>query len=92
MSVKDNEAIYDEQISPLMAQIIAICKEHHIPMAATFEYAPEDYCSTILYLPEWGASPHIKRVAATIQAGTPSPFQITTTKADGSKIIEVVFP
>ena len=26
------EDVYDEQIAPLMAQIIAICKEHRIPL------------------------------------------------------------
>lgn len=30
------EQIYDEQISPLMGQIIAICKAHRINMAASF--------------------------------------------------------
>lgn len=54
MSSWDHEAIYDEKISPLMAQIIAICKEHDIPMYATVQYAggdtPEDVkmCTTIL--------------------------------------------
>lgn len=40
------EAIYDEQISPLMKQIIAICKEHKIPMFATFEYADGQLCTS----------------------------------------------
>lgn len=30
------EAAYDEHISPLMTKIIAICKEHRIPMVAQF--------------------------------------------------------
>ncbi|MES0445036.1 MAG: hypothetical protein ABUJ92_00685 [Desulfobacterales bacterium] len=34
----DLEVIYDEEISPLMKQIIAICKEHQIPMVASFCY------------------------------------------------------
>jgi hypothetical protein len=34
--MEDREPIYDAQIAPLMTQIIAICKEHGIPMAATF--------------------------------------------------------
>lgn len=40
MSEKEwtEEAIYDEQIAPLMTQIIAICKEHRIPMVAQFVY------------------------------------------------------
>jgi hypothetical protein len=48
------EAIYDAEISPLMAQIIALCKEHKINMAATFSLGidPEEgenlFCSTVL--------------------------------------------
>ena len=38
----DLEAVYDEKIYPLMAQIIAICKEHNMPMLATFQYAAKD--------------------------------------------------
>ena len=30
------EEIYDEKISPLMQQIIEVCKEHKIPMVASF--------------------------------------------------------
>ena len=35
--IQDNEAIYDEQINPLMGQIIALCKEHGIPFIACFQ-------------------------------------------------------
>ena len=47
------EDIYDEQIAPLMAQIIAICKEHQMPMIASFAYRCEgdddyDLCTTCL--------------------------------------------
>lgn len=34
----DLEDIYDEQIAPLMAQIIAICKQARMPMIASFAY------------------------------------------------------
>lgn len=44
----DNEAIYDQEIAPLMSQIIDICKKHQIPMFATFEYAPGSFCDTFL--------------------------------------------
>jgi hypothetical protein len=47
-AIKDNEAVYDEQIHPLMAQIIAICKERQIPMLATFVYAPDGFCTTVM--------------------------------------------
>ena len=36
----DKEKIYDEQISPLMSQIIEICKEHKIPLFANFGFDP----------------------------------------------------
>lgn len=32
------ESVYDEKISPLMQQIIDICKEHSMPMVASFAY------------------------------------------------------
>jgi hypothetical protein len=45
--------VYDEEIAPLMAQIIAICKEHRIPLVAQFNYAATDedgpsFCTTII--------------------------------------------
>lgn len=46
------EDVYDEQIAPLMAQIIAICQEHRIPLVAQFNYAADEdgplFCTTIL--------------------------------------------
>ncbi len=38
MELYNEEKIYDTQISPLMQQIIDICKEHGIPMIASFTY------------------------------------------------------
>lgn len=38
----DLETVYDTQISPLMEQIIAICKTHHLPLIASFEYRRQD--------------------------------------------------
>lgn len=34
----DCEKIYDDEISPLMAQIIKICRDNKIPMVASFAY------------------------------------------------------
>ena len=44
----DLEEIYDDQIAPLMTQIIAICAKHKLPIAATFEYATDDFCTTTM--------------------------------------------
>lgn len=38
MEIFNKEDIYDNEISPLMRQIIGICKEHGIPMVASFTY------------------------------------------------------
>jgi len=45
---QNKEDVYDQKIAPLMTQIIDICKEHQIPMFATYEYASGDFCDTIL--------------------------------------------
>ena len=47
----DLEHVYDEQIAPLMNEIIAICKEHQLPMLASFAYRRDengeyDCCTT----------------------------------------------
>ncbi len=49
----DKEAVYDEHISPLVAKIIALCKEHQIPMVAQFQIADDEengpfLCTTTL--------------------------------------------
>lgn len=51
----DKEAVYDEKISPLMKEIIEICKAEEMPMVAQFylKEKKEDtgkpmYCSTVL--------------------------------------------
>lgn len=48
----DLEQVYDDEISPLMAQIIEICKRENMPMVASFQYARDedhvDDCCTSL--------------------------------------------
>lgn len=38
MEIFDLENVYDEQISPLMQKIIAICQENNMPMIASFAF------------------------------------------------------
>lgn len=42
------ETVYDEQISPLIKKIIAVCKEHSIPMLADFELDDGMPCTTAI--------------------------------------------
>lgn len=49
----DLEKVYDEQIAPLMKQIIAICKKHKLPMLAEFCFKSDgegghDFCATCI--------------------------------------------
>lgn len=94
-AVADNEANYDADIFPLMNRIIEICHDKRIPFVATFEYAPEAYCTTILPMDEMSGD--MRQLIGTVgdfkrltSPAPPASFQITTTKADGSKVIEVV--
>ena len=51
----DKEAIYDERISPLVGQIIEICKQEGIPFVMSFalregsEDTEEIYCTSAVY-------------------------------------------
>lgn len=93
MITSDNEIIYDEQISPLMAKIIAICKQHKIPMVATFNYAPEQACTTSLpqqslYGEEDDDGKQLARVADLIRnpsRGSFAAFTIMTTHREEIK-------
>lgn len=67
MESYDLEHVYDEQISPLMMQIIDICRQHRIPMLATFAYAADgngetSWCTSSL---EW-ATRHNPQLTAAI--------------------------
>lgn len=55
------EEAYDSLINPLMAQIIAICKEHRIPVLASFTLDAESglHCTTTLLEDEWEPSEEI---------------------------------
>ncbi len=52
----NNEKIYDEQIFPLMTQIMEICKKNKISMFATFEYNKNEFCTSLIREEDY--SPH----------------------------------
>ena len=54
--MSNKEKIYDEQIFPLMTQIIEICQKNKIPMFSTFEYNKNEFCKSILREDDY--SPH----------------------------------
>lgn len=79
------EQIYDEKIASLMTQIIGICKEHEIPMVASF-HIPNDVdpnlaCTTALAVREWGAPEQFGRAVSVLRG---EPMMATIKHADGS--------
>lgn len=70
----DKEQIYDDKISPLMTEIIKICKENDIKMVADFylreptEEETEFHCTTALNANE-NTSERLKDLARVIYDG-----------------------
>ena len=50
------EKIYDSEINPLMATIIAVCKQHKIPLIADFGLGDDLHCTTALLADEFEPS------------------------------------
>lgn len=90
----DLEQVYDEQISPLMVRIIAICMEHRLPMVAEFQFAhdPENggaHCTTALPF-EGRSDEKLERVWQAAKPTRPICLAETTvTNPDGSKEITI---
>ena len=95
------EHVYDEQIAPLMSQIIDICKAHELPMFATFLYANDSesedhrFCSYFLLFnareipDELGSLP---RIMGLTSRSVPA-IRIRTRDKTGAAIKdEVIFP
>lgn len=77
----DKEKIYDEEINPLMAQIIEICKTNDIQMLSSFALNNEDLaCTTHLISTEF-TNESIEGAARVIQCGyvAQKPFIVATT-------------
>lgn len=88
------EEVYDSQINPLMAQIITICREHKIPMLATFTLDVDEglHCTSALLHEEWKPSEDILAAAREIIGGPPrTPMTLTTKNNRGeTTAIEVI--
>jgi hypothetical protein len=83
----DKEKIYDEQINPLMASIIEICREHKIAMFATFQVPNEgdpDLVCTSCTPDEKGTSEYHKRCMEIVGVVERDPQMLKITNPDGS--------
>lgn len=99
----NKEEIYDSQISPLMLQIIEICKAQGIAMIASFNIAHDgegpdgEDCSSLTctsHLPDGDQvfDERYSKCAVTIRRGAPQSLamHITTQNTDGSKTLTAV--
>ncbi|OLP04453.1 hypothetical protein [Rhodoferax antarcticus] len=85
------EDIYDNEISPLMAQVIEICKKKGIAMIANFACpndTDEDLQALSIVPDENGKHPanHTGALYSIRPSSRPS-LMMTTTRADGGKTI-----
>jgi hypothetical protein len=83
------EEIYDEQINPMMAQIINICKEHKIAMLCDFSLDLDSglKCTTALLEDDHDPPEEMLRAMKTLKPAPRSVERITITHPDGSKEI-----
>ncbi|WP_149086947.1 hypothetical protein [Pseudomonas prosekii] len=98
----NKEKVYDDQISPLMQQIIGICKDQGIAMVASFDIAHDgqgpngEDCTSLVcssLLPDGDGEPNqlFTQAHALIRRGRrPSPMMITTEHGDGSKTMTAI--
>lgn len=86
----NKENVYDNEISPLMGKIIAICKEHGIPMIASFTYENGEElgpgrCTTLLNNIPNREDIAIQKACSIIRRGGHETFAITMTSNDCAK-------
>jgi hypothetical protein len=84
----DLEEVYDEEIFPLMAKIIEVCKRHEMPFVASFQYATggdEEYghCSSALLPCSRPIAPELEAAYAAIAPKKSRGLNITTRDAKG---------
>lgn len=85
----NKEQIYDAEINPLMAQIIAICQKHKISMFATFDIPNDEdadlACTTCLADESGKPSERMQRIHAFAMGGRAPTMHLRTVHADGSE-------
>lgn len=85
------EQVYDDEVSPLMGQILTICKRRGIAMFATFALDGDDLRCTSALPDESGTVPDDLQSARNAVCPTsPAPLVLTMTTANGDKTVEVI--
>ena len=85
----DLEKVYDEQINPLMAQIIEVCKQHNMPFIASFQYASDgkddhQFCTTCVLPEERPVAPALEKCYDALFTRRAPMMMLTTRDKDGN--------
>ena len=85
------EEIYDEQINPLMAQIIEICKDNKIAFLANFRLEEDLVCTSAVLEPDCDPSPQQLEAFDILYKREPvfAFAETIETKPDGTKHITI---
>ena len=67
--MKNLEAVYDKEISPLMEQILIICKKYNMPMFAEFQYSNDGFCKSLLTKNGHPIITHLEALSQCIEDG-----------------------
>ena len=92
---RTKEEIYDDEISPLMKQIITICKKHGIAHVSSFCLDLEDEfcCTTALTTDAFNTPEKFKECVGILYRQTSPPLKLTTRDKDGNVTsMAVIFP
>ena len=86
------EQVYDEQISPLMQQIIAICNEHKIANVMTFSLDHDTglLCTTVNIEQETNPPELFQCIVDQLLPPQQSPMMVTVDHGDGTKTITAI--
>lgn len=84
----DLEAVYDEQIFPLMKQIIEISKQNNMPFVASFQFASDgedehDFCSSANLPKDRCIAPQLDDIYGILTRRGPAPLNLTVRNKDG---------
>lgn len=92
----DLESVYDNEISPLMVQIIEICKKNNLPMffSACYKNDPSDpngemFCTTTI-LPEDRKPKVLREFHNRIYGNGSQATHITVDHGDGTKTLTAI--
>jgi hypothetical protein len=84
----NKEQIYDEQISPLMSQIIEVCRENKIAFLASFSIPTDEddglRCTSAILEKDFEPPEKLMRAWQEIKPARRSMLMMTTENGDGS--------